>query len=173
MYPRKPLYIFMASFPITWEAFLHISSLNEEQQPNRSLDWNCKAVGCVEGNYGCTTENKTAEQIHRNSSCNSEQGSNKVRNRRKPNLLCMSLLSIHKHAPALVKSVKQCLLRKDLIGALDCPCSSTGLDYYSPTFLISWRILAVFLDLFKINYVQAQFQIRVRLLAGSEFSCAE
>lgn len=48
-----------------------------------------------------------------------------------------------------------------------------GLDYYSPTFLISWRILAVFLDLFKINYVQAQFQIKVKLLAGSEFSCAE
>lgn len=28
MYPRKPLYIFMASFPITWEAFLHNLSLN-------------------------------------------------------------------------------------------------------------------------------------------------
>lgn len=57
----------MASFPITWEAFLHILSLSDEQQPNRSLDKNCKAVGCVEGNYGCTTENKMEEQIHRNS----------------------------------------------------------------------------------------------------------
>lgn len=48
-----------------------------------------------------------------------------------------------------------------------------GLDYYSPTFLLSRRILPVLLDLFKINYMQAQFQTKVKLLAGSELSCAE
>ena len=32
MYPRKPLYIFMASFPITWEAFLHILNLKNNDQ---------------------------------------------------------------------------------------------------------------------------------------------
>lgn len=29
------------------------------------------------------------------------------------------------------------------------------------------------LDLFKISYVQAQFQIKVKPLTGSEFLCAE
>lgn len=63
-------------------------------------------VSYVEGNYGCAIENKMEGQVHKKSSCSSEQSSNKVRNRRKPNLFSVSVLLIHKHAPASVKSLK-------------------------------------------------------------------